>query len=63
MEEELQSELEESQKDTEKKQRALLENYGLLEKMELKNKGLREKLISVTKELEASHQSTKVSEE
>ena len=39
-EEELRSRLEEARKDAEKKQRALLETLGILERVELKNKGL-----------------------
>ena len=62
-EEELQSELEEAQKEVEKKQRFMLENHNLLERMELKNKCLRDSIISLTKELETSHQTAKICEE
>ena len=41
----------------------LMRNHELLERNELKNKGLWEKLVAQEEELEASRQSTKASEE
>ena len=51
--EELQSKLKDARKDVEKKEKAILENYQLAEKMEVKNNGLRENLITLTKEFDA----------
>ena len=53
-EEELPSELEEAWKEVEKKQRFMSENHNLLERMELKNKGLQKRIISLTEELKTS---------
>ena len=44
--EKLQSELKDALKDVEKKEKAILENYQLPERMEVKNNDLRENLIT-----------------
>ena len=60
---ELGSELEEAQITVEKNRGVLLQNHELLKRNELKNKGLRERIIVMDKDLEASHRSMKAFEE
>ena len=46
----------------EKWQQINLENHNLIERLDVKNRGLRETIASLTKELSASQESTKASE-
>ena len=54
------SELEEARKDVGKKERALLENHQLMERMQARNDGLRENLITLTEEFDAFKESAKM---
>ena len=61
-EDELRSELEQARAIEEKTRGILLRNHELLERNELKNKGLQEKLIAQEEELKVSCQSVEASE-
>ena len=51
-----------AQYDLEKKYRIYRERHDFIEKLEAKNKGLRETIASLTEELDMSQESTKASE-